>query len=206
MTATVTGVDPLIQHLFTPTTDRVLTSALPSRAGGTRSRAGNAMGRTRGALLDGARKAVAANGTRITMAQVANEAGVAKATLYNHFRTREDVLAALLADEITTLIESTEDLLLVDALAFAADRISASPLLRALRLLEPATAAALSRIDFRQPGWVEAAKALRARLAGIDVSTAQFVLRWLSGHILTPADRLGAVHGAELVHRALVDG
>ena len=62
---------------------------------GTRTRAGNAMNRTRAALLDGARRAVEMSGTKITMAQVAASAGVAKATLYNHFRTRDAVLSAL---------------------------------------------------------------------------------------------------------------
>ena len=31
-------------------------------------------------------------GTKITMSQIAANAGVAKATLYNHFRTRDAVL------------------------------------------------------------------------------------------------------------------
>jgi len=100
------AADPLIETLFRPAAAAsAVASAAPVRAPGTRSRAGNAMSRTRGALLDGARRAVEASGTKITMAQVASASGVAKATLYNHFRTRDAVLSALLVDEVRVLIE-----------------------------------------------------------------------------------------------------
>src|ERR1700712_2948905 len=110
-------VDPLVAHLFTPTTDPRLTSALPQRAPGTRSRAGNAMGRTRSALIDGARRAVEVRGTKISMAQLATSAGVAKATLSYRFRTRDDVLSALLTADVDRLVEDCAELELVDALA-----------------------------------------------------------------------------------------
>ena len=51
------SADPLYDTLFRPTTpDSALASAAPVRVTGTRSRAGNAMSRTRVALLDGARR------------------------------------------------------------------------------------------------------------------------------------------------------
>src|SRR3954466_12889539 len=97
--------DPLFNTLFRPTTlSPVVASAAPVRERGTRTRAGNAMDRTRAALMIGAARAVQQSGIRITMAQVAAEAGVAKATLYNHFRTREAVLAGLLSAEGEALI------------------------------------------------------------------------------------------------------
>jgi AcrR family transcriptional regulator len=59
------------------------------------------MPRTRDALLDAARSVVERDGLRaLTMAAVAARAGLAKATLYNHFRTRSDVVEALVAREI----------------------------------------------------------------------------------------------------------
>ncbi|MDT4917587.1 MAG: TetR/AcrR family transcriptional regulator, partial [Pseudonocardiales bacterium] len=86
--------DPLYDTLFRPTTVSPLSaSAAPVRQQGMHTRAGNAMSRTRAALLSGAARAVSVTGSRITMAQVATAAGVAKATLYNHFRTRDAVLA-----------------------------------------------------------------------------------------------------------------
>ena len=104
---------PLIDTLFRPTTapGRVpnVASAAPVRVTGTRTRAGNAMSRTRTALMVGAARAVEASGTKITMAQVAAAAGVAKATLYNHFRTREAVLAGLLTAEVQKLVDAAAD-------------------------------------------------------------------------------------------------
>ena len=68
---------------------------------GTRSRAGNAMGRTHEAALRGALAAVAKYGSRkATMGDIAMLAGIAKATLYNHFRTRDDVYLAVVAHEV----------------------------------------------------------------------------------------------------------
>src|ERR1700744_2497409 len=97
--------DPLFDTLFRPTAVPAIASAAPVRVVGTRTRARNAMGRSRASLMEGARQAVQVSGTKITMSQIAAAAGVAKATLYNHFRTREAVLEALLADEVARLVE-----------------------------------------------------------------------------------------------------
>ena len=74
------------------------------------------------------------------MSQVAAAAGVAKATLYNHFRTRDAVLQALLADQVAQLAGECADLPLAEALAAAAQRLSVHPLLRSLCRLEPGPA------------------------------------------------------------------
>ena len=64
---------------------------------GAHTRSGNAMGRTRLGLLAGAARAFAEHGLRrSTMQSIAVAAGVAKATLYNHFRTKDEVAAVLL--------------------------------------------------------------------------------------------------------------
>src|SRR5262249_27502128 len=142
------GSDPLIDTLFRPTAAPLKdASAAPVRVAGTRSRAGNAMNRTRAALLVGARRAVEASGTKITMAQVAAAAGVAKATLYNHFRTREAVLSALLTDEIDQLIDGVATRALPDALEATATALSEHSALRPLARREPATLTALARVD-----------------------------------------------------------
>ncbi|MDX6225062.1 MAG: TetR/AcrR family transcriptional regulator, partial [Frankiales bacterium] len=71
-------------------------SDAPVRATGTRTRSGNAMLRTRAAILDGAERCIERDGIRrTTMSDVSGEAKVAKATLYNHFRTKDDVMSAL---------------------------------------------------------------------------------------------------------------
>jgi AcrR family transcriptional regulator len=180
--------DPLFDTLFRPTTVTPgIASAAPVRAAGTRSRAGNAMNRTRAALLEGARRSVEANGTKITMAQVAAAAGVAKATLYNHFRTREAVLSALLADEVVRLVDGLAGQPLADALGGAANALASHPLLRALARTEPATLAALGCIDLGAEGWRTARDGVAAALGAESRGGADTVLRWLASYLLTPA-------------------
>jgi AcrR family transcriptional regulator len=190
--------DPLYDAFFTPTAPpRVATpvlprepdrtSAAPVRTPGTRSRAGNAMNRTRAALLDGARRAVRTHGTKITMAQVAASAGVAKATLYNHFRTREALLDALLADEVEALVSRFGALPLADALSGAASEVAEHPLLRALAQLEPATLARLGCIDLSANPWRRASEAVDAVLSADRRAGGELVLRWLASYLLSPA-------------------
>jgi AcrR family transcriptional regulator len=107
------------------------------------------MARTRTGLLDGALRAVAARGTRrTTMNDIATHAGLAKATLYNHFRTKDDVWAALVAVEVAQLAEECADRPLADALAHAATRIGTHPALRTIARDEPAV---LSRLLLGDP-------------------------------------------------------
>jgi AcrR family transcriptional regulator len=183
------GSDPLFDTLFRPTAQPAqAASAAPVRAVGTRSRAGNAMNRSRTALLEGARQAVEASGTKITMAQVAAAAGVAKATLYNHFRTRDAVLAALLADEVSRLVDGASGRSLAEALPAAALALSENPVVRSLADLEPGTLAALARVDVSADGWGLARDAVRVAVADAGRGGADLVLRWLASHIVTPSD------------------
>ena len=72
---------------------------------GVHMRSGNGMNRTRAGLLSGAARAFAEHGLRrSTMQSIAASAGVAKATLYNHFQTKDEVAAALLAVELADLL------------------------------------------------------------------------------------------------------
>jgi AcrR family transcriptional regulator len=181
-------VDPLIETLFRPSaTASAVASAAPVRVPGTRSRAGNAMTRTRAALLDGARRAVEASGTKITMAQVATASGVAKATLYNHFRTRDAVLSALLLDEVRVLVDRQAGKPLAAALAGAADDLCGHRLLRTLALVEPATLVGLARTDATRPAWQLARSAVADALAASGYGGADLVLRWLASFVVNPA-------------------
>lgn len=162
-------------------------SAAPVRVTGTRSRAGNAMNRTRAALLLGAARAVASTGTRIAMAQVATLAGVAKATLYNHFRTRDAVLAALLLDQVQRVVDAHHDKPMAEALADAALAISRNDVVRGLASVEPAALAGLARIDETTPAWQLAHGAVADLLAAAGRGGTDTVLRWLASFLITPA-------------------
>lgn len=196
---------PLFDTLFRPTTaprpatstprgeaavdaGSVAASAPPVRVRGTRTRAGNAMDRTRAALLVGAARAVEVDGTRLSMAAVAAAAGVAKATLYNHFRTREAVLSALLVDQVTALVAAQSGKALAAALTDAATAISGHPLRQALARLEPAVLAELARIDLAAAGWRVAWNGVDAELAAAGLGGTDTVLRWLASFVVSPAD------------------
>jgi AcrR family transcriptional regulator len=163
-------------------------SAAPVRVRGTRTRAGNAMDRTRTALLAGAARAVEIDGTRLSMAAVAAAAGVAKATLYNHFRTREAVLSALLVDQVTALVAAQSGKALGAALTDAATALSGHPLRRALASLEPAVLAEIARIDLDAAGWRVARDGVDAELAAAGLGGTDTVLRWLASFVVSPAD------------------
>jgi AcrR family transcriptional regulator len=185
----ISARDPLADTLFRSTAlAPAIASAAPVRVTGTRTRAGNSMNRTRAALLDGARQAVATSGTKLSMSQVATCAGVAKATLYNHFRTREAVLAALVDYEVARLVDSLNGLELPRALEQAAAGVANHPVLRALARVEPATLARLGRVDIYADGWRQALDAVRTHLAAAGVGGERVVLRWLASFVLAPAN------------------
>ncbi len=103
------------------------------------------MGRARSGVLDGALQSVIARGTRATsMSGIAVAGGVAKATVYNHFRTKDEVLQALLERELDraggfALAGSN----LCAGLAAAATQVAEHPARRTLALQEPEVLAAL---------------------------------------------------------------
>lgn len=168
-------------------------SAAPVREPGLRSRAGNAMERTRAAVLDGAVRAVEKHGARrATMSDIATLAGIAKGTLYNHFRTKDAVYAAAVDAGLRSLTEecaTVADDDLADALALAAERLGTHPALRRVAADEPATLAALL-CPTDAPVWRQAHDSVRFVLdaAARDTSDAavDLVLRWLASFAGTP--------------------
>lgn len=187
--------DPLVDIVLCPTTGQAL-PAVPvpvdrDAVGGPTETAAprtSPAARSRAAIMVGARAAVLANGSSITMAQIAARAGVAKATLYNHFRAREDVLAELLLTEIDQLIASVAHLPLPVALNRAAVAISEHPLLEALGSHDAGALAVLARVDVRSAGWGRVAQATERLLARRGRRGTPTVLRWLASFVLAPAD------------------
>jgi AcrR family transcriptional regulator len=162
------------------------------------------MGRTRAGLLEGAARAVARLGTRrTTMNDIATAAGVAKATLYNHFRTKPDVWHALVEAELTELAADCAELPLTQALQVAATRVSEHPGLRRIAGTEPAVLAGLLTAA---PGWRPAREAVRLQLAADGRGGTDLVLRWLCSHIATPAEPDAIACAAECLVRGLPSG
>ena len=175
------------------------------RTRGTRVRAGNAMARTRASLLDAAVRLIAERGTRRTsMTDIAQAAGIAKGTLYNHFRNKDEVFAALVEAEIALIADECRGLDLEDALAVAAIRLDTHPALRRVADDDPAALAALLGAPLEAAGW-RVARACAADVlaaSGRDPRGGELVVRWLASHIAAP-DAEDAEAGARLLAAVL---
>ena len=167
-------------------------SDAPVRAPGSHTRSGNAMRRTRTAILAAAEDCVARNGVRrTTMSEVSSSGGIAKATLYNHFRTKSDLLEGLLLARIDELADrAAAAVYLADALRVAAAELASASALRRVAADEPEAVAAIA-----QPGtgrvWdcarAGVARVLVAHGAKPDAGPVDLVLRWLVTQAVAPA-------------------
>jgi AcrR family transcriptional regulator len=168
------------------------------------SRAGNAMGRARAGALSGALRSVVERGTaRSTMSGIAVSGALAKATLYNHFRTKDDVWAALVADEVDGLAALAADASVADRLAAVAGALATHPALERLRTDEPATICRLSTLG-PDGAWARARAYVRAGLGeGTADEAVDVTLRWLTSHIAAPGDAHSRHAGALLIAAAL---
>jgi AcrR family transcriptional regulator len=169
------------------------------------------MGRTRAAVIDGAQRAVEKYGSRkATMADVASLAGVAKATLYNHFRTKRDVYAATVEAEVHALgaecARVAADEGLAAALVRAAERIGMNPAVRRIAAEEPAVLARL-QTPTDDATWTVARSAVLSLLhaSRTDASAAdvEFVLRWLVSFFGAPAGNEELQTGARIISSGL---
>jgi AcrR family transcriptional regulator len=140
------------------------------------------MNRTRSGLLAGAARAFAEHGLRrSTMQSVAAAAGVAKATLYNHFRTKDEVAGALLAAELQRLSAQAADQPTDAALAMLSDELGAHPVLRRLVDTEPDVLTGLLATQ----RWADLTGCLAVALR-VDEDSAELAGRWLLGVVLQP--------------------
>ncbi len=146
------------------------------------------MNPTRRGLLDGAARAFADTGLRrTTMQSVAAAAGVAKATLYNHFRTKDEVARELLAVELDRLTALATGLPAGRALAALSDELGAHPVLRRLAETEPEVLTGLLAVDADR--WARLRDRLAAAL-GTDADGAEVAGRWLLGVVVQPGRSL----------------
>jgi AcrR family transcriptional regulator len=188
-----------------------LPSDLPRRTAGTRVRSGNAMERTRTAVLDAAAHCVERYGVRrTTMGDIALKAAVAKGTLYNHFRTKDDVLAALVLSRAAALAATCRAVAVGDPLPAAAPGLPVPELGAGLAAALETAAAGLAsdgplrRLVADDPGlaapllaagegrgWEQVRTEVRGVLeaAGADGGddAVALVLRWLVSQVVWPA-------------------
>ena len=173
-------------------------------AAGLHTRAGNTMSRTREGLLDGALSAVERVGVRrLTMSAVAQRAGVAKATLYNHFRTKDDLVAALVDREVRDVAERALGAAAAGSVADGLDRAAADladhVAVRRVVEAEPESAVVLLS-PTAAPTWGHVRVAL-AELLGVrtDDPAVEVCLAWLVRQLVAPQDEAARRASAELL-------
>ena len=180
-----------------------MTGAPTTAVPGSHRRAGNAMGRARAAILLGARQALAESGPRgLTMSGVADRGGVAKATVYNHFRDRRELVEGLARDLVEQVLaagDAAPDL--TSALAAMAGTAANLPEVRGAVSHDPAVVALLT-----VPAEAPASRAAHAGLAkllgrhGVDQPgvAAGWVMRWLAAAAVAAPDTATLVAEARL--------
>jgi AcrR family transcriptional regulator len=151
------------------------------------------MVRTRDSALAGARRVLAELGPRrASMVDIAVRAGMAKATLYNHFRTKDEVIAALVLVEAEEILR---DALTVQhdaakSLARAAWRLCTHSVLRGAVRAEPVLIASIIASYPSAPIWSECRRLVSEWLTAVglvDEEPAQELLvRWLTTTALMP--------------------
>ena len=156
------------------------------------------MRRTRTAILDAAEERIADGGIKFTMSQLAVDAGVAKGTLYNHFRTKDDVLIALAQARVATLVDEcaaiARDRGPVAALSHAAGAVANRPALRKLRDEQPALVARLA-------GSLDAVPEQQVATV-VGPERVDAVVRWVASHALAPGSDISRTEGARLLVEA----
>jgi AcrR family transcriptional regulator len=152
-----------------------------------RPEAGSGTGRLRPALLDAARRLIAAHGPNISLQQLAEQSGVGEAAVREQFGSISDLLHAVLITEIDLVIATLAHRELGDALTQAAVTLSEHPLLESLSTSAEPVLARMARVDVRLAGWQITAHAVDDALSRAGRRGSPMVLRWLASYLCAPA-------------------
>lgn len=159
----------------------------------TRVRAGNSMQRARAAAISAAIDVLAKRGLKnMTMADVADAGGLARATLYNHVRDKQALLQLVVAHEARELAKVFSAATTTrEALTATARLIAEHPALVGVRAVD-ALALAPIAVPSSGEGWTAIRELTRQALAarGGKATDAQvdLLLRWLTSFVAVPSD------------------
>ena len=157
--------------------------------------------RSRTAILAGAKTVIAEVGSfESNMVDIAARAQVSRATVYNHFADKEEMMFTLLESEILRLAElaasapSPKDALLV-----LSREISGDKALRKMTETDANDIAAFVTIG-EHPLWAIVQESL-TKIFGLDNSS--LVLHWLLGQVASPLTPAESAHQADQIARSL---
>ena len=174
----------------------------------TRIRAGNAMQRARAAAIAGAVSVLARHGVKaMTMADVADAGGLARATMYNHVRDKQSLLQLVLAHEVRELAKVfSAASTMSSALTGTARAIADHPALIGIRSSEPLALAAIA-VPTSGEAWDAVRELMRqalvARGAGASSAQVDLVLRWLASFVTEPSDEASRASQAAALAKSL---
>lgn len=140
------------------------------------------------------------------MSRVADNSGLARATVYNHVRDRDELLQLLVdslrAEFLSTALSATDS---ATGLKLLAHWIATDEAINGLRTLNPAALVSLTDHVLSLPEDValEAINVLGAWGAHSDLVAAEAALRWLSSFLLAPGAAADRESGAELLSTIL---
>lgn len=162
---------------------------------------------TRAALVSACRAVLAAKGLKgLTMSGVADASGLARATVYNHVRDREELLAlvtqVMRAEVIAVAVASSDAR---KGLAQLAEWIASDGAISGLRTYNPNVLVAITEhlVQFPDEIAVEVMNVLGAWGVHSDLSAAEAALRWLSSYLLAPGTAAEREVGADLLASTL---
>jgi len=157
--------------------------------------------RSRTAILAGAKIVIGEVGSyESNMVDIAARAQVSRATVYNHFADKEEMMLSLLESEILRLADlakaatSTKDALLV-----LSREISGDVALRKMTVTDTTDIAAFITIG-AHPLWAVVQESL-TKIFGLDNSS--LVLHWLLGQVASPLTPAESAHQANQLSSAL---
>jgi len=156
--------------------------------------------RSRTAILSGAKIVITEVGSyESNMNDIAARAEVSRATVYNHFSDKEEMMLSLIESEIQRLFELAKKAPTKrDALYVLSIEISKDPALRKMVETDPLDIAKFVTVR-DHPLW----NLIQESLTSLFGEAADLVLHWLIGQIASPLTPAESVKQADRITRAL---
>ena len=157
--------------------------------------------RSRTAILSGAKIVIAEVGSyESNMVDIAARAQVSRATVYNHFADKEEMMFSLLESEILRLADLAKSSLSPkDALQILSTEISGDRALRKMTETDPEDIASFVTVG-PHPLWATVQTSL---INIFGATNASLVLHWLLGQIASPLTPAESAQQAEAIARSL---
>lgn len=162
---------------------------------------------TRSALVGACRAVVATKGLKgLTMSGVADASGLARATVYNHVRDREELLQLLVDALRAEVVAMAAGAASAQAgLAAIADWVATDPAIDGLRRLNPGSLVQLAQSIVALPEDIalDVVNILGGWSVHSDLSAAEAALRWVASYFLAPGTAAEREVGADLLASTL---